>query len=191
MPSKNRIKQYVPGAYYHLYNRGVEKRLIFLDEQDYGVFLGYLKLYLMPPEPFGKPHKDLSDRVELAAYCLMPNHFHLLVKQGDERGIESLMRCVITSYVLYFNRRYNRVGSLFQDIYKAVMVKTDAQLQQVEEYIHLNPKALIADVRQYPYSSLYWAFHPPAWLKPVVAQGRSLWQGSTLSAAAIMHMYGN
>jgi putative transposase len=186
MSSKNRIKQYIAGGYYHIYNRGVEKRLVFMDEQDYGVFLGYLKLYLLPPEPFSKPHKDLSGEVDLAAFCLMPNHYHLLVRQISSRGIESLMRCLITSYVHYFNRRHTRVGALFQDTYKAVRVRSDEQLYQVEQYIHLNPTPLAAVVERYPYSSLRWRGKPPAWLKPPVYQGHSLYQGPTLPQGATL-----
>jgi putative transposase len=170
MPSKNRIKQYVAGAYYHLYNRGVEKRRVFLDDQDYRVFLSYLKLYLSPPELTDRPHLDLSRDIELASYCLMPNHFHLLVRQHTERGISDLMRCVIVSYVRYFNKRYERVGSLFQDVYKAVRITSDEQLYQVERYIHLNPEPLIENVADYPYSSLRWQLQPPTWLKPPEGQ---------------------
>lgn len=165
MPSRNSIKEYLAGGYYHIYNRGVEKRLIYMDEQDYRVFLGYLKLYLSPPGPFTKAHKDLSQSLELKAYCLMPNHFHLLLRQHEERGIESFARCVLTAYVTYFNRRHDRVGSLFQDSYKAVRLMSDEQLYQVEQYIHLNPSNLIDDVARYPYSSLRWRERPPRWLK--------------------------
>ncbi|MDB5179092.1 MAG: hypothetical protein JWN01_1035 [Patescibacteria group bacterium] len=167
MPSRNSIKQYVAGDYYHLYNRGVEKRRVFMDDRDYRAFMGYLKQYLLPAEPWARPHKDLSDQIELAAYCLMPNHFHLLVRQMSERGIESLMRCLSTSYVRYFNHRYDRIGSLFQDSYKAVRMRDDEQLYQAEQYIHQNPKVLIADVKRYPYSSLYWQANAPGWLQSV------------------------
>jgi putative transposase len=166
MPSRNSIKVYVAGDYYHIYNRGVEKRLVFMDDKDYRVFLGYLKLYLMPVDPTVKPHKDLSDQVELAAYCLMPNHFHLLVRQSSERGIESLMRCLTGAYVRYFNHRHRRVGSLFQDTYKAVRILNDAHLYQIESYIHENPEHLVADISRYPYSSLRWENSAPAWLQP-------------------------
>jgi putative transposase len=180
MPSRNRIKQYVAGDYYHLYNRGVERRRVYMDDQDYRVFLGYLKEYLRVPLPYSRPHIDLSRKVELSAYCLMPNHFHLLVRQHDERGIELLMRALISRYVGYFNRRHQRVGSLFQDTYKAVRVNSDAQLHQVREYIHMNPVALVDDVRKYPYSSLAWEGRTSDWLKGTIpVQGSSLVQGRT------------
>src|SRR3990167_3190444 len=89
MPPKNSIKEYESGAYYHIYNRGVEKRPIFLDGQDYKVFLSYLKLYLSDPDLQGRTLKispsrlvkNYSDQIDLLCYCLMPNHFHLLIKQ--------------------------------------------------------------------------------------------------------------
>ncbi len=174
MPSKNRIKQYVPGDYYHLYNRGVEKRRVFLDDQDYRVFLALLKRYLSPPDATDRLHLDLSTVADLAAYCLMPNHFHLLVKQYTHKGIADLMRCVTVSYVMYFNRRYDRVGSLFQDTYKAVHVTSDRQLYQTEAYIHMNPAALVQEVSAYDYSSLRWLRRPPVWLKPLEPEGQAL-----------------
>lgn len=164
MPSKNSIKQYVAGGYYHIYNRGVERRVVFMDDRDYRTFLGYLKLYLSPTDPWTRPHKDLSQEIELVAYCLMPNHFHLLVRQVSERGIESLMRCLMSGYVQYFNHRHKRVGSLFQDSYKAVRMVGDGQLRQVERYIHENPQRSGQDAIKYPYSSLSWGQHRPAWL---------------------------
>src|SRR3989344_4059724 len=102
MPAKNAIKQYLKGGYYHLYKRGVEKRLTFMDEQDYGVLLSYLKEYLLPKD-LKSLHERLADstitsqerdkilkklrlnnfteEITLLAYCLMPNHFHLFIKQ--------------------------------------------------------------------------------------------------------------
>ncbi len=143
MPRKNSLKIYIEGGYYHLYNRGVEKRKIFLDDSDYKVFLYFLKKYLRSPEkkdlfPF-KKRKTLVDQVELLAFCLMPNHFHLLVKQKVIKGISNLMNRIGTNYGMYFNKRYQRVGSLFQGVYKAVLVEDDEQLLHLSRYIHLNP----------------------------------------------------
>lgn len=106
MTSKNRVKTYKKGGIYHVYNRGVDKRKIFMDEQDYAVFLHLLKYYLSPPKDEDKhplsdtstavinprPIKNLHKEVDLLAYCLMPNHFHLLIKQNAINGMERLMR---------------------------------------------------------------------------------------------------
>jgi putative transposase len=114
MPQKHSRKEYGAGGYYHIYNRGVEKRDIFLDEQDYKVFLGYLKFYLLSSlqgqalkaknTPPSRQLKNYSDQIELMAYCLMPNHFHLLIKQNTDRGIAEFMQSLILKYVMYFNK---------------------------------------------------------------------------------------
>ncbi len=174
MPNRNAVKQYVEGGYYHLYNRGVEKRVVFLDEQDYRAFMLLLRRYLLPPSPLPDSayHLDLSAEIDLIAYCLMPNHFHLLVKQHTATGITSLMRCVITNYVMYFNQRHNRVGSLFQGKYKARLVTNDTYLQHLSRYIHLNP-VKGSDPLEYPYSSYRFFIQEqaPDWLKPAIVMG--------------------
>jgi putative transposase len=154
MPAKNVEKIYVVDGIYHAYNRGVEKRKIFLDDQDYEVFLHLLKYYLSPtyktsPHPINttgkiklirpRPLKNLNQEVELIAYCLMPNHYHLLLKQTTIDGMTKLLRRVATTYSLYFNRRHKRVGYLFQGRYKATQVEDQASLLHLSRYIHLNP----------------------------------------------------
>src|SRR3989344_8907196 len=155
MPKKNSIKTYVKNGYYHIYNRGVEKRTIFEEDFDYKVFLNYLKEYLEPVNETkkrktiftlkggsfqGVPHqpKNYFQRIELIAFCLMPNHFHLLIKQNDQKVIEHFMRSLATRYSMYFNKKYKRVGKLFQGHYKAVLVSDDRQLLHLSRYIHLN-----------------------------------------------------
>ena len=163
MPAKNAIKTYSPESYYHVYNRGVNKRIIFKDQQDYSVFLSYLKTYLLPKDTnllnskiksrdtsFADKYQaesllvlnNFSDKIELLAYCLMPNHFHLLIKQQGESDMEHLMRSLMSRYSKYFNKRHHRVGPLFQGRYKAVLVESDAQLLHLTRYIHRNPFSL-------------------------------------------------
>lgn len=166
MPARNTVKKFVENAYYHIYNRGVEKRNIFQDEKDYKVFLHFLKLYLEEPaphrvQPFGglNPRKSLNKEISLLVYCLMPNHFHLLVKQKTKDAITKFMRRICTNYVMYFNNRHERVGSLFQGIYKGVLVETEEQLLHLSRYIHLNPMEPSTkrpsgfNPLEYPYSS--------------------------------------
>lgn len=163
MPSKNAIKTYVADGYYHVYNRGVNKRTIFKNEQDYAVFLSYLKTYLLPkdleklnavlsnPESSAKEKdnalsllhlNNFHDRIGLLAYCLMPNHYHFLLHQAMEKDIESFMKSCMTRYTMYFNKKHGRVGPLFQGQYKAVLVDTDEQLLYLSRYIHRNPLSL-------------------------------------------------
>lgn len=165
MPSKNSIKQYIENGYYHLYNRGVEKRNIFLDKQDYAVFLSYLKYYLDPG--LGSDPKSLASQVEIIAYCLMPNHFHLLVRQLTKNGITKLIRALSTKYVMYFNKKYNRVGTLFQGRYKGILIVNDFYLLHLSRYIHLNPVSLGSDPKSYPYSSYryYLGIQNITWIK--------------------------
>ncbi len=170
MPRKNSLKIYVEGGYYHLYNRGVEKREIFLDDKDYKVFLYFLKKYLSPSEEpvIFQKKKNLINQIELLSYCLMPNHFHLLVKQNVKEGITNLMNRLGTNYAMYFNKRYKRVGSLFQSVYKAVIVESDEQLLHLSRYIHLNPQDKVGKLIDYPYSSYgdYLGVRKSEWVHP-------------------------
>lgn len=163
MPCKNAIKTYIEDSFYHIYNRGVNKRTIFIDGMDYSIFLSYLKTYLLPkdkeklfsiianPSSTSKEKERASQllllnnfhkRIELIAYCLMPNHFHLLIKQAEKNDLEYFMRSLMTRYTKYFNHKHGRIGPLFQGDYKAVLVTTDPQLLHLTCYIHLNPLKL-------------------------------------------------
>jgi putative transposase len=196
MPSKNVIKTYVEDTYYHIYNRGVEKRTIFEDEKDYLAFLGCLKLYLTPPNPVdrrfsrtlqgsslsttkttyapSRQPKNHQSTIELVAYCLMPNHFHLLVRQTNRDSMNHFMRSLSTRYSLHFNKKYERVGHLFQGIYKAVMIENEEQFRWVTKYIHRNPLSLPlykddpCKLAEYPYSSYknYLGIIHQTWVHP-------------------------
>lgn len=164
MPPKNSVKEYHENSYYHLYNRGVAKLPIFLDEQDYKTFLSYLKIYLEPPNLQGealkvaptRKLKNFNGEIKLVAYCLMPNHFHFQVYQTSETAINRFIQAIGTKYSMYFNRKYKRVGTIFQGVYKAVMVTTEAQLLYLSKYIHRNPLEILptgSRLVDYPYSS--------------------------------------
>ena len=158
MPSKNIIKEYVGEACYHVYNRGVAKQVIFLDEQDYKVFLSYLKIYLSKKDESQKiaPTRQLKNFFEeltLLAYCLMPNHFHMLVWQKDQMTMANFMRSIATKYARYYNKKYHRVGPVFQSRYKAVLVTEENQFIYLSKYIHRNPLPTRTDLVGYKYSS--------------------------------------
>ncbi|MEX2028231.1 MAG: transposase [Candidatus Curtissbacteria bacterium] len=164
MPSKYSVKNYVENGVYHVYNRGVEKRKIFEDDQDYKVFLHYLKRYLTDEDDEVRPRwkKELSQRVSLLAYCLMENHFHLLVKQTTKDAVTIFMRCMSNAYTKYFNEKYDRIGPLFQGKFKAVLVDNDDYLLHLTRYIHLNPlghkgltRSDLAILENYLYSSYH------------------------------------
>lgn len=169
MPSRNRVKYYLQNSYYHAYNRGVDKTRIFKDAEDYAVFLNLFKRYLSRENicnPKGKPYAKLHDVVELLAFCLMDSHYHILLYQVEEHGMTSLMRRTQTGYTRYFNNKYGRVGHLFQDIYKASRIDSDAYLWHVSKYIHLNPLDLDGVSRLHKPSSLqyYLMGESPDWI---------------------------
>lgn len=162
MPAKNAIKQYLENGYYHIYNRGVEKHPIYLDNQDYQVFLKQLQRYLDPT--IEKPH-SLASEIYLLAFVLMPNHFHLLVKQTQRDSITKLLRAICSNYVSYFNKKYHRVGPLFQGRFKGILILEENYFLHLSRYIHLNPGS---DPIFYPYSSYCYYINktPPAWIRP-------------------------
>lgn len=156
MPSKNSLKLYSENGYYHIYNRGVAKSEIYLSDQDYHVFINYLREYLSPPvaptpEEIRKMdykyiRKNYYDEIELLSFCLMPNHFHLLLKQKQAHSIEKFMRSLLTRYSVYFNKHYDRVGHLFQGVYKGILIGNDEYLWWLSRYIHRNP----LEIKKYP-----------------------------------------
>lgn len=180
MPAKNIVKVFNENGYYHIYNRGVEKRDIFLDRQDYAVFLSYLKSYLSPQDEFEKVFpsrklKNFTDDIDLLCYCLMSNHFHFLIKQYSRIAITGFVRSILTRYSMYFNRKYERVGSLFQGTYKAVEIRSEEQLVYLTRYIHRNPNPDTSGsnpevLERYRYSSLgnYLGRVRQRWVKPEV-----------------------
>jgi len=182
MASKPR--NFDPQLIYHIYNSSVvEKRKIFLTDRDYQRFLNTIDYYLynqsIPYAQFqrlpqrAKEHsiqsnpKGLQDRrVKLLAYCLMPNHFHLLVKPKNPVDTSRFISDITNSYTRYFNLKNKRSGVLFRGTFKAKEITNDASLLQVSRYIHLNPlvsskanpKGTLKKLRDYPYSSyLEWA----------------------------------
>lgn len=165
MPSKYVIRNFSENKIYHVFNRGVEKRKIFMDEQDYNIFLFYIFIYIAPLEDVLKKYpllplrlqgRNLSSEIEIVSYCLMPNHFHLLIKQNNKDSISKFIKQLTNAYTLYFNQKYKRVGGLMQGRFKAVDIDTDDLLIHISRYIHLNPveAGLTKDIKSYKWSSL-------------------------------------
>ncbi|MFA6257089.1 MAG: transposase [Candidatus Paceibacterota bacterium] len=170
------------GEFYHVYNRGVEKRVIFKGNRDYDRFLVLLyiansneALHINDYGPL-RSIKDIfqKDRgkplVAIGAYCLMPNHFHLLLTPLVENGISKFMLKLQTGYSMYFNKKNDRVGALFQGVFKSQHIDNDRFLRYIYAYLHLNqaklknsewkkqPKKFLKELKkfisEYPYSSL-------------------------------------
>lgn len=159
-----RIIPFVNGQYYHIYNRGLEKQLVFFGTRDYSRFLQTLFYYqIQNPKPrFSTyqvsklfPVDPTKKIVAIISYCLMPNHFHLLVKQLQDGGISEFMRKSMHSFTKYRNVKYGRQGPVFQGVFKAVLVETEEQLIHLSRYIHLNPlvSLLTKYLKLYPWSS--------------------------------------
>lgn len=156
----------VTGEIYHIFNRGVNKSNIFFLEEDYRRFLQAAIHYKTKTSKFSY-EKDLglNDPVSLSAtgevgvqilaYSLMPNHFHLLVKQLIDGGITSYIRHLANSYSHYVSVRHKRSGPLFEGRFKNVLVESQEQLIHVSRYIHLNPLVanIVSDLENYPWSS--------------------------------------
>ncbi|HBD25058.1 MAG: hypothetical protein A2566_01585 [Candidatus Zambryskibacteria bacterium RIFOXYD1_FULL_40_13] len=166
---KNRdFKEFGPGTIVHIYNRGNNKEKIFFDEQDYRAFLFRLGLSLgfdekeiqkdnllsLPYSRIRITDTNKSD-YKLHAFCLMPNHFHLLVEQTNNTSISKMLSKVCTSYAMFVNKKHKRVGHVFQDQFKAVQIEDDAQLMWASAYIHMNPvkDGLVKHPGQYKWSS--------------------------------------
>ncbi len=139
----SRYKQYIKGAYYHVFNRGNGKQDIFLDDQDYSIYMNRLGRYA------------IKRAVSLVCYCLMPNHVHLLIRQDSDTPLYKLISSLHTSYSMYFNKKYNRVGHLFQDRFKQAEATSDEYLLHLSRYIHLNPvkDGLVEKPEDYRWSS--------------------------------------
>lgn len=149
---------------YHVINRGVEERETFLDKRDYLRFLQSFIYYQKANLPVRfsfrkrinkKQFSNLDNLVEIICYCLMPNHFHFLLKQIKKDGISLFVSRLTNSYTRYFNSRHRRTGHLFQGPFRAVRITSEEQLLHVSRYIHLNPLVgfLVRELREYPYSS--------------------------------------
>lgn len=168
---------------YHVYNRGVDARKIFNDERDYAVFLSFIKYALLPHDEavvtidqervssakrFNPRRINLSGELDLVAFCLMPTHFHLLLYQHSEDAITRFMRSIATGYSMYFNKRYQRVGTLFQGRYKASHIESQEYWLHISRYIHLNPSEIKKDYWEYDMSShrAYLGRSTLKWLKP-------------------------
>lgn len=152
MGNNRDYKNFTKDSIHHIYNRGDNKEIIFRDEQDYRAFLFRLGLALgIEKEDLNECEvtKSTKSRIringlkpenfKLHAFCLMPNHIHLLIEQCGDESISKLVSRVFTSFSKYINLKYKRVGHVFQDQFKSVQIETNPQLMLISSYIHMNP----------------------------------------------------
>ena len=146
----NRQVEFATEEWYHCYTRSIDKKRVFKDANDYSRFLESLYLCngsrnilrgaLYHPSRehiFGL--KRSEPLVAIGAYCLMPNHFHLLLRQIVDKGISTFMQKMGTSFAMYYNRKYDHVGNVFIKPFRAKHIGQDDYFQRVVQYIHLNP----------------------------------------------------
>ncbi len=143
--------QFSVGEFYHIYSRGVDKRNIFLNQNDHARFMKLLFLCngsepivfrLVQNKPLDKIKRG-EKLTSIGAYCLMPNHFHLLARETIEGGITRYMGKLLTSYSMYFNKKHERIGTLFSSRFHASHADSDEYLRYLFSYIHLNPVKII------------------------------------------------
>lgn len=165
---------------YHVFNCGVERRPVFTLKKNYERAVAALDFYRFKNLPLRLANALVLEKetkenfftnlrkqpklAEIICYCLMPNHFHFLVKQKSQNGIPKFLSDFTNSYTRYFNTRNKRIGPLFQGIFKAVRIEKDEQLIHVSRYIHLNPVVSLIikeeELDTYPWSSF------PGYLNP-------------------------
>jgi len=163
----------VNGEYYHIFSRSIAKFKVFNDAEDFSRFRELIDLYRFSNfyykysvfkqlklnfqrDIINTLRNDGNHLVKVVAYCIMPTHVHLLLKQLENDGITKFMSKVLNSYTRYFNTRHHRKGPLWEGHFKNVLVKTDEQLLHLTRYIHLNPSSagLVANPEEWPFSSL-------------------------------------
>jgi putative transposase len=137
--------QFAQGYYYHVYNRGVDRQPIFRETENYDFLLRRIKQYAR------------SLKIAVIAYCLMSNHYHLLLRQDGDTPISVLMQRVFNSYTKAYNKRYGRQGTLFEGSYRATHVDQEEYLRHVCRYIHANPvrHGFVEQVDDWPYSNYH------------------------------------
>ena len=136
-------EEFMKGEYFHLYNRSVDKTLLFKNDEDYQYFLTKIR------------PKIITYPASVFAYCLMPNHFHFLLRQDDDEPIYKIFNDLNNSYVKHYNNKYSRSGHLFQGQLQHKRIKKDNYLVSLCQYIHYNPKkaGLVKDLSDWKFSN--------------------------------------
>ena len=169
-----RKKPLVDNEYYHIYNRGVDKRQVFLDDKDFSRFLISMNLLndkedgaMIKWRDYKKYVKNASINdflklnfrsreylVDIISYCLMTNHYHMILKQRVEKGIEKFLQKLGTSYTKYFNERNKRNGALFQGRFKSSLIKSEGSLSRFSVYVSCNSEVhKVSLAKNYPWCS--------------------------------------
>ncbi|MCK9345302.1 MAG: transposase [Candidatus Pacebacteria bacterium] len=187
------------GEYYHIYNRGTDKRTIFVEPYDFKRFNALLYV-CNSTEPVdmrehfreGRAFAELFNiergetLVEILAYCLMPNHFHLLLREKEEGGVTKFMGKLSTAYATYFNKKNKRTGALFESRFKAKHASTDEYLKYLFAYIHLNPVKIIEP--KWKEKGIHGRVAAQDFLNEYAHSSYLDWQGSTRPESKILNI---
>lgn len=147
-----RYAHFVPGEYYHIYNRGINKNKIFFSDNDWKYFQRLLYIrndaegFIRIDRCRKKKLHEIEIKtplVDIQSYALMPNHFHILMSEREAGGISTFMKRLLTSYSMYINKKYNRSGSLMCRPFRSTHVGSDEYMRWLVSYIHLNPVKLV------------------------------------------------
>lgn len=157
--SMERKVSFAPNEYYHIFSRGVEKRKIFIEKNDYSRFIALLYIqnqngnfhfrdFFRENEKHKNLKKIFNEKrnkmlVSILSYSLMPNHFHFVIRENEDGGISKFMGKLLTGYSMYFNKKYGRSGPLFVRPFRSVHIDNDPQFMHIFSYVHLNPLDLI------------------------------------------------
>lgn len=143
----SKLRKIEIGKYYHVYSRGVNKCLTFLEDKDYRRFEQYLQICNTPSKikiQFTSSSETPQALVQIISYCLMPNHFHIVLQELTEKGTSLFLQKVLSGYVSYFNKKHNRTGALFGSRFKDKVVDTDIYFKQLLIYVWNNPIKIIS-----------------------------------------------
>ena len=171
----NRKLVFRDGEIYHVFNRGVDRRSVFTNTKEFERAKNLARFYRHKNTPVRfsqviQQPQDIRDQilndlykserlVDILAFCIMPNHFHFLLKQNSKKGIPIFMANFTNAYTKYFNTKHKRFGPLLEGIFKAVFIESDEQLLHVSRYIHLNP-ATSSIIEESQLSSYGWSSYP-------------------------------
>lgn len=160
---------------YHVFNRGIERRSTFTDKKEFERMQKLVKFYrhkniplrfsqvIQQPEEIREKILNalyMSERVtDILSYCIMSNHFHFLLKQTTDKGISTFVSNITNAYTKYFNTKHQRIGPLFEGVFKAVHIESDEQLVHVSRYIHLNP-VVSGIISENELESYQWSSYP-------------------------------
>ena len=155
--------------YFHIYNRGASKDIVFQDDLDFVHFIRLINRYLgsrIVTNRYYRPYTNYRSRIRLHAYCLLNNHFHFVLEELEAGAMGRFMQSLKGAYCRSFNLRHNRTGVLFETKYQKREVGSTEDLMSVSRYVHLNAVAIQKDYENYRYSSLKYYLYggAPEWL---------------------------